>query len=111
MVLAGQRRGQVLSEPSLQTALDAIKTYLSQFKNNIRNEFFAVGLPDGETRLHVLYSDIDWFDELVELIQTCRSPGGEWYVLPVTNIDAQEFYLVDAKRPNEKGEVPTGGAY
>jgi hypothetical protein len=37
--------------------------------------------------------------------------GGEAYILPFTSLDGQEKYFLNAKRPNEMGEVPRGGSY
>jgi hypothetical protein len=110
-LLAGQMLGETQSESSFDADLRAIETYLAKFQNNIQNEFFALGLPKGETRVRAIYSDIDRFAELTEMLQECRSLGGEWYVLPASDLDHEEFHLLNTKRPNEKGDVPIGGAY
>jgi hypothetical protein len=38
-------------------------------------------------------------------------PHCEVYVFSLAEIDKPEHYLVTAKYPNDKGEVPVSGAY
>ena len=112
LLLAGQKAGEMLGGLSFASAMENVKEYLSRFNaSNVQNEFYAVGLAQGEANLRVLYSDLDRFASLVEMLSECRGPHGEWYILPASDIDRPGFYLVRAKRPNEHGEVPTGGAY
>jgi hypothetical protein len=51
------------------------------------------------------------WEPFLSLAQRASVPGGALSVLPFTTIDQPEFYLLKAKRPNENGEVPLGGAY
>src|SRR5579864_666882 len=108
LLLAGRKTGDMPSALSLSSVIENVKEYLSRFNaSNIQNEFSAVGLAQGEANLRVLYSDLDRLDALAEMLGECS----EWYVLPASDIDLPGFYLMHAKRPNENGEVPTGGAY
>jgi hypothetical protein len=60
----------------------------------------------------VCWGDFDSFDDLSELADRCAA-SGEFAVLPLTDLlrEGPQLHVADAKRPNEKGEVPLGGPY
>ena len=92
-----------------QCDLDRVRAYLAEGK------YYEVLLiaSAGDTELKAVLTDFEGSEEDLFLDPARRAavPGGAICVLPFTKIDSQEFYLVKAKRPNEKGEVPMGGAY
>ena len=89
--------------------LDRVEQYLAEQKHN---EVLCIW-SDGVGELKAILSDAD--EELRgRLMNAARSaavPGGAIIVLPFTQLDNAADYFVSAKRPNEKGEVPLGGAY
>jgi hypothetical protein len=66
----------------------------------------------------VTWGDYDWFERLDDLARRCAVTG-EFAVLLLTDLLEPDesgrwiakFQVVDAKRPNARGEVPRGGAY
>src|ERR1017187_6531127 len=67
----------------------------------------------GTTDLEAVLTDLggsEW-DRFLDLARRANVLGGALCVLPFTTVDRPEFCLLTAKRPNEKGEVPLGGAY
>ncbi|MGA9672612.1 MAG: hypothetical protein WBQ94_25575 [Terracidiphilus sp.] len=100
--------------PVSEDELQSVKDWLNE--NPIR-EFVAAGYPAESAPPEVAWGDYDSFDQLQELAVRC-APAGEFAVLPLTNLLfddlrrwAPKSHLVDAKRPNDCGEVPLGGAY
>jgi hypothetical protein len=83
-----------------------------------RREFLAVGYPDTGAPLEATWGDYDSLDRLQDLAYRC-APTGEFAVLPLPDLLEEnelgrwipKFHVVDAKRPNDRGEVPLGGAY
>jgi hypothetical protein len=79
-------------------------------------EFLAVGYLGNGAPPETTWGDSDWFDRLEDLAHRC-APAGEFAALPLTdlveegNLWIPRLHLVNAKRPNERGEVPLGGAY
>jgi len=59
------------------------------------------------------FNDIDGFDQIEADLRRYAQLGGEVFVFSLTEIDKENspYYLLQAKYPNEKGEVPIGGAY
>jgi hypothetical protein len=49
--------------------------------------------------------------DFVELLDDSSQPRGEVLVFLMKDIDTQDHILVEAKYPNEKSEIPIGGAY
>jgi hypothetical protein len=47
----------------------------------------------------------------VDAARGAAVPGGAIIVLPFTQLDNIADHFLSAKRPNERGEVPLGGAY
>ena len=87
--------------------LEGVKSYLS----HEYNEFIAVYIDWTARTAECDFGDIDSYDELREKVTRYSRRDCEAYVFPLTPIDKPEHYLVEAKYPNEKGEVPIGGAY
>jgi hypothetical protein len=86
-----------------------VREYLAQEEFN---EIFAI--KSGESgELEATMTDLaeSYEDRFVNFSQKAAESGNAICVLPLTSIDHHEFYLTKAKRPNEKGEVPLGGAY
>jgi hypothetical protein len=83
-----------------------------------QREFLAVGYPEKGIAPEARWGDHDWFDKLQDLALRC-APAGEFAALPLTDLLEEnergrwipKLHLVDGKRPNERGEVPLGGAY
>ena len=78
-------------------------------------EFLATGKSDSRAAPETSWGDDDSLDELRELAERCARTG-ELAVLPLTELAGTgewipKFHVVDAKRPNERGEVPLGGPY
>jgi hypothetical protein len=75
------------------------------------NEILAVGANKDFAPTAVLTDEggSNWqaFLKMLEL----SNFGGEIYVLPFTALDRHGQYFIEAKLPNERGEVPLGGAY
>jgi hypothetical protein len=106
-----RKREAPVSEDEFQKA----KEWLNA---DLRREFLAVGYPANGVPPEAKWGDYDWFDRLQDLAYRC-APTGEFAVLPLTNLLEDndlgkwipKLHLVDAKRPNDRGEVPLGGAY
>ncbi|MGA7343645.1 MAG: hypothetical protein WBE72_12940 [Terracidiphilus sp.] len=84
--------------------IERLRSYLT---DKSLNEIFAIVSTGGE-ELEVFWTDLDE-EVLAALFNAARravAPGGRICAFPFTQVDSPEFYLVDAKRPNEKGEVP-----
>lgn len=111
-LLADCRRQQLeTSNDSLLSTADLarIRTYLVE--SNL-NEILCI-VSGENSQLKVFWSDLDSSD-WEPFLDACRHaavPGGALCVLPFTKLDSPEFYLVNAKRPNENGETLLGGAY
>jgi hypothetical protein len=81
-------------------------------------EFLAVGYPAKGVLPQATWGDYDWLDRLQALASRCARTG-ELAVLPLSNLLEghavgrwiPKLHVVDAKRPNDRGEVPLGGAY
>jgi hypothetical protein len=87
--------------------LQPVKQYLSVKYNEVINVYVS-----WDTRTVAIdYGDIDCYDDLEGDIREHSHPNSEIYIFPLTNIDKPEHYLLKAKYPNDKGEVPIGGAY
>lgn len=98
------------SESLLSTSdLDRVEQYLAE--QNL-NEVLCIW-SEGDGKLKTILSDADeeLRDWLVNAARGAAVPGGGIIVLPFTRLDRTADYFVSAKRPNEKGEVPLGGAY
>lgn len=87
--------------------LDSIKSYLS----HEYNEFIVVYIARTTRTAECDFGDIYSYDEFKEKATRYSRRDCEAYVFPLTLIDKPEHYIVEAKYPNEKGEVPIGGAY
>jgi hypothetical protein len=86
-----------------QDDLDRIHQYLA----GRNHEVIAVALASGSTALTVLTADEDFFQDVVELAGSTSNTGGSMFVFPLT----RDSCLIEAKRPNERGEVPRLGSY
>ncbi len=101
--------------PVTEEELQKVKSWLNE---NQGREFIAVGYAGKGVPPEVTWGDYDWFDRLEDLARRC-APTGEFAALPLTDLLepgacnrwSPRLHLVDAKRPNERGEVPRGGAY
>jgi len=95
------------STPFSQTDLEIFQNYLSKKYNEVFVIFRNGNL------LEVKLNDLDYTnDDLLEDIEYWyKKPGEELYIFPFADIDKPEYILVEAKKPNENGEVPIGGAY
>ena len=102
---AALTRGSLLSREDL----DRVRAYLAEGE---LHEIFSVASADGK-ELVAICTDLNGsnWDQFIDSSKRAAVPGGAIWVLPLTNIDVPEHYLVKAKRPNPKGEVPLGGAY
>jgi len=92
-----------------KAALERVQQYLS---TESHYEVLAAASL-GTTSLEAVWTDLggsEW-DKFLDLARRACVEGGELCVLPLTTIDRAELYLLKAKRPNERGEVPSGGAY
>ena len=85
---------------------------------DLGREFLAVGYSATGIPPEARWGDYDWFDRIQDLAHRC-APAGEFAVLPLTDLLEKnelgrwipKLHLVDAKCPNDRGEVPLGGAY
>jgi hypothetical protein len=96
-------------------ATDAELSQIDDWLKDFRDEFLAVGRTKAGAAPEAICGDYDYFEELKELAKKCAGTG-ELAVLSLSDLEfysdgLKRFVLVDAKRPNEKGEVPLGGAY
>jgi hypothetical protein len=108
-VVGEQGAGSLLSPE----VLGRVRDYLSGVTpDKILYEILAVA-SFGTTSLETVWTDLDGsaWEWLLDTAQRANVPGGALCVLPFTTIDDPGLYLLKAKRPNEKGEVPVGGAY
>jgi hypothetical protein len=106
------RQGQLLlrkqAEEVSQAELDHIYTWLN---SNPMHEFVAAGRHHVDTPAEWAWGDYDSFDQLRELAERC-APAGEFAVLSLTDLLSPggfwfpRLHLIDAMRPNERGEVP-----
>ena len=85
--------------------LEAASAYLQQ---EFREVVVVFG-PDKD-HLEALIIDLDGLDDL-KRISNYAEHGGFVGVYPFTDIDRDECYLLKAKRPDARGDVPSGGAY
>jgi hypothetical protein len=87
--------------------LASVRQYLSVSYNEIINVYVS-----WDTRTAAIdCGDIDSYDDLEGDIRNHSHAHSEIYIFPLTDIDKPEHYLLQAKYPNAKGEVPIGGAY
>jgi len=106
-----RKRADRITEIELQEVRDWLD-------GNPTREFIAAGYPAVGARAAATWGDYNSFEQLKELANSC-SPAGEFAVLPLTNLLVEnelgrwipKLHLVDAKRPNHRGEVPIGGSY
>lgn len=110
LVLAHGRSSSSKREIPLMISIEElqrVKQYLSVQFNEIINIYIS-----WETRTVTIdYGDIESYEDLEYDFQTHSHPNSEIYVFPLTDIEKPEHYLLNAKYPNHKGEVPIGGAY
>jgi hypothetical protein len=101
--------------PITETELETIKRWL---KENTAREFIAVGFSTDSNLPAAMWGDYDTFDKLGDLAHKCAA-NGEFAVLPLTDLLVKSdlhrwlprLHLIDAKRPNDRAEVPLGGSY
>jgi|HubBroStandDraft_1064217.scaffolds.fasta_scaffold180474_1 hypothetical protein len=104
-----RKRGSPITEDELHK----VRNWLNE---NPMHEFIAVGYPGNGASPETAWGDYESFNELQDLARR-GSPVGEFAVLPLTTLREYtskwipRFHLVDAKRPNERGEVPLRGSY
>ena len=103
-----------------KVTLDELQKAEAWLAANPQREFLAVGYPEVGIAPEARWGDHDWFDKLRDLALRCAAcKAGEFAALPLTDLLEEndrgywipKLYLVDGKRPNERGEVPLGGAY
>jgi hypothetical protein len=92
--------------------LEGVENWL---RSDLSREFLAIGMPEESANPEALFGDLDSFSSLEQLAHRCGTTG-EITVLPLTDLVGAglwtpSFELINAKRPNEKGEVPLGGPY
>jgi hypothetical protein len=83
-----------------------------------RHEFIVVGRANSGRAPEVTWGDYDRFERIQDFADRFAQTG-EFAVLSIPDLmepnDKHDwiprFHLVDAKRPNEHGEVPLGGPY
>jgi hypothetical protein len=110
LLLIRKQRTQV-TEDELQKARDWLN-------EDAMREYLAAGYRSEGVPPVARWGDSDFFDELQEMAHIC-SPEGEFAALALTALHegedttsgAPRFHLVDARRPNDRGEVPLGGSY
>lgn len=92
-----------------QGDLIGVRGYLAQKE---LNEIFSIRSRGGG-ELEATMTDLEgtYEDRFLTFTQEIAEDGDAICIFPLTSIDHPEFYLVKAKRPNENGEVPLGGAY
>jgi hypothetical protein len=99
--------------PVNEVDLQKVQAWLN---TNPMREFLAAGYRGKGGPPEACWGDHDCFDRLHDLALKC-SPNGKFAALPLTDLlESTErwiprLHIVDAKRPNERGEVPLGGAY
>lgn len=82
------------------------------------HEFVVVGRATLDAKPEAAWGDYDCFERIQDFAQKFASTG-EFALLPLANLmepnDEHRWiprcHVVDAKRPNERGEVPLRGAY
>ena len=87
--------------------LQRVQNYLNVQYNEILNVYISWDTRTAATAL----GDIDSFEDLEGDIRKYSRSNSEVYIFPFTEIDRPEYYVLKAKYPNDKGEVPLGGAY
>jgi hypothetical protein len=92
-----------------QGDLDRVRSYLAQAESNEILSLSSAG--DGKVKAIWTELESSGWEPFLEEAGRTAVPGGAMYVLPFTQVDSDEFYLVKAKRPNSEGQVPLGGAY
>jgi len=89
--------------------LDRVREYLSEAESN---EVLSISSAGGG-ELEAIWTDLEGsgWNPFLNAARHAAVPGGALCVLPLTKVDCPEFHLVKAKRPNDQGQVPLGGAY
>jgi hypothetical protein len=104
----GKRSGNRSSIPMpSERELQAVRTYLDRGHNGTWKEFVAIFAEDDSDGLEVFVDDEDGYDDLIEYVD--GSDGGtydEVWVLPYTDFEQPEHMYLQARYPNERGEVP-----
>jgi hypothetical protein len=110
LVLAhGKGSSNTQADASLISAedLQPVRRYLDIQYHEIINLYISWGSRTVVTDL----GDKDCFEDLEDDIRIHSHIHAEIYIFPFTDIDKPEHYLLKAKYPNDKGEVPLGGPY
>jgi hypothetical protein len=112
LLLVDARYGDVEPRSTSLLSPDSLRDVREYLAEETGREVLAVAA-SGTADLTGVLTDLDGseWDRFLGLVQQTSVSGGELCVLPFTSVDRPEFYLLKAKRPNEKGEVPLGGAY
>lgn len=100
----GQADGSLLSPDDLRRVMDYLTTESAE----------VLGTASfGSAYLESVLTDLDGsaWERFLSMAHRAETAGGSLRVLPYTTIHSEDFYLLKAKRPNENGEVPLGGAY
>jgi hypothetical protein len=99
--------------PVTQEELQAIRNWLS---SDPKREFLAAACPADSSRAEANWGDLDFFERIEDMADRYASTG-VFAVLALTELQHDdmsaipELLLVDAKRPNDRGEVPFRGPY
>jgi hypothetical protein len=102
--------------------LEPVKNYLlvldpkhaPYYTNEVHAIYYSSREKTTETRVVNFYSKDNWesdWREVLDDIGRYSHPGGEIHFFPEPAIDSDDKILLTAKYPNERGEVPIGGAY
>ena len=100
-------------EPVAQHEFQTAKNWLD---GDPRREFLAVGCPANGGSAEAEWGDGDFFERIEDLAER-YAPSGTFAVLALTKLQHDDLsaipdlVLVDAKRPNDRGEVPFRGYY
>jgi hypothetical protein len=102
--------------------LEPVKNYLQvldpkhapYYMNEVHAVYYSARDKTIETRLINFFSEHNWesdWREVLDEFGRYSHPGGEIHLFPEPAIDSEDKILLKAKYPNERGEVPIGGAY
>jgi hypothetical protein len=112
-------RGLLLIESHGTPPSTEVLAELEKFlRADAKHEYMVVARIAEDKSMEAEYGDIDSYDDLVALARRCGS-FSDLYVLPLSSLEDNgrdgrpysKHAVVDAKRANEQGEVPSGGPY
>ena len=100
--------------------LEPVKKYLQvpdprhspYYMNEVRAIYYSARDQTVEARIINFFSEDDWegdWKEVLDDIRRYSHPGGEVHLFPEPALQSKA--VLEAKYPNDKGEVPIGGSY